>query len=71
MSKNYQNANGNEYKIYAMVGDIGLLENLTKKGYTPYIVALRFSPYESSWGDGKYFKTLEEAKEYFKKSVNF
>lgn len=73
MNKLYKNANGKEYEILAMVGEIGLLkevvEGSNQESPVPYILALGFSPYISSWGDGKYFKTLGEAKEEFKKKV--
>lgn len=69
MNTLYQNANGKEYKILAMVGDIGLLES-EEEFVTPYILAVGFSPYVSSWGDGVYFRTIEEAKEEFNKRVN-
>lgn len=74
MNTFYKNANGKDYKIRAMGGEVGLLEVVEKEGVksvTPFVVAVAFNPYISSWGDGRYFRTFEEAKEDFNKYVNW
>lgn len=65
MNALYRNANGKQYRILRMVGDVALLESVIDEDFGQYIVAISFSPYIDSWGQGEYFKSLDKAREKF------
>lgn len=70
MNKLYRNANGKEYKILRMTGDVAILESVIKEDFGQYVVAISFNPYIGSWGQGKYYQTLEEARTKFDSITN-